>query len=177
MQYLFEDAGLVKKIFCNSKLPLFSYEAYDAIVKEKQPDKLEFLEVLVSRMSPLNHRIFQFLVEFLKYKVAVKEQYNKMGCYNLAVVFAPCLFRPREYKLQDLASSFKFIKVLQAILTNFERLFGDYEHQSKAYRRSSDEQNEECRRWLASGILKKYNPIKDKMRNSIPLSEILRFDE
>ena len=92
---LYLNAGLVKKMFYHSKYPLFSYDCYERIVKEKQPEGLEFLETIVSQLPVLNHRIFQFLVEFLKYKVAAKEQHNKMNCYSLAVVFAPCLFRPK----------------------------------------------------------------------------------
>lgn len=99
---------------------------------------MAFLQLVVNELPLLNHRIFQFLVEFLKYKVAAKEQHNKMNSYSLAVVFAPCLFRPKEYRAEDLAGSTKFVKTLQAIIDNFERLFGDYEHQSQAYRQSSD---------------------------------------
>jgi hypothetical protein len=46
-------------------------------------------------MPPLNYRILQFLLEFLKYKVAAMETHNKMNYYNLSVMFAPCLFRPK----------------------------------------------------------------------------------
>lgn len=79
--------------------------------------------------------------------------------------------------MEDLLSSVKFVKVLQAIINNFEKFFGDYEHQSQIYRRSSDEQNEQSRRWLATSILKRYDPSNDNNRKSIPMSEILRFDD
>lgn len=35
-----------------------------------------------------------------------------MNGYNLAVVFGPCFFRPKEYDLKDLIYSGKFAKIL-----------------------------------------------------------------
>jgi hypothetical protein len=41
-----------------------------------------------------------------------------MSGYNLAVVFGPCFFRPKEYDLKDLIYSGKFAKIL---VTSFEK--------------------------------------------------------
>lgn len=35
-----------------------------------------------------------------------------MSAYNIAVVFGPCLFRPLEYKVDDLINSGKFSKIV-----------------------------------------------------------------
>jgi len=42
-------------------------------MQEKHPESVEFLEGLVQSMPSLHYRIFQFLAEFLKYKVAANE--------------------------------------------------------------------------------------------------------
>jgi hypothetical protein len=48
-----------------------------------------------------------------------------MNEYNISVVFSPCIFRPKDYKIDDLMSSAKFSKLLLFIITHFEKLFGD----------------------------------------------------
>ena len=66
--------------------------------------------------------MFVLLVVFLHDYVISQEPYNKMSAYNLAVIFGPCFFRPKEYDLKDLVYSGKFAKVLVTIFGNPEAL-------------------------------------------------------
>lgn len=52
---------------------------------------------------------------FLNEYVIAQKDYNKMSSYNLAVIFGPCFFRPKEYDLKDLIYSGKFAKILVTI--------------------------------------------------------------
>jgi hypothetical protein len=73
-------------------------------------------------MEYVNQKVFLLLVAFLKRKIIANQAQNKMNAYNLAVVFGPCFFRPKEYDLQDLIYSGKFAKVIITCLSS-EDLF------------------------------------------------------
>ena len=47
-----------------------------------------------------------------------------MSSYNLAVVFGPCLFRPKTYSVEDLLNSGKFSKIILLLLEHFETIVG-----------------------------------------------------
>ena len=46
-----------------------------------------------------------------------------MSAYNLAVVFGPCFFRPKNYRLEDLMSSGKYSFIVKLMLENYEDIF------------------------------------------------------
>ena len=48
-----------------------------------------------------------------------------MSAYNLAVVFGPCFFRPKQYTLQDLMASGKFSFMIKLLLENIEDVIGE----------------------------------------------------
>ena len=47
-----------------------------------------------------------------------------MNAKNLAVVFGPCFFRPKEYRLEALIHSGRFSFIILLILDNFEEILG-----------------------------------------------------
>ncbi|CAI7988977.1 Unconventional myosin-IXAb, partial [Geodia barretti] len=53
---------------------------------------LEALHHLLNRLPALNYAVFERLIFHLA-RVAEQEPANKMSPYNLAVIFAPCLFQ------------------------------------------------------------------------------------
>jgi hypothetical protein len=48
-----------------------------------------------------------------------------MSAYNLAVVFGPCFFRPKHYRLEDLMSSGKYSFIVKLMLENYEDIFSE----------------------------------------------------
>ena len=48
---------------------------------------------------------------------------NKMSAYNLAVVFGPCFFRPKEYRVDDLINSGRFSKIVLLLIENYDKIF------------------------------------------------------
>lgn len=46
-----------------------------------------------------------------------------MTGYNLAVVFGPCFFRPKQYDLKDLIYSGKFAKILVTSFDQYAEVF------------------------------------------------------
>lgn len=74
-------------------------------------------------MPSLNQFVLCFTTHFLRYSIADKKDVNKMSTYNLAVVFGPCFFRPKQYKLEDLMSSGKFSFIVKIILEEYESIF------------------------------------------------------
>ena len=67
------------------------------------------------------------LVVFLNDYVISQKEFNKMNAYNLAVIFGPCFFRPKEYDLKDLIYSGKFAKILMTIFEQPEGLIEEAE--------------------------------------------------
>ena len=70
-------------------------------------------------MQDVEINVLFYLVGFLKMGIVKNQENNKMSSYNLAVVFGPCLFRPLEYKVEDLLSSGKFSKTILLLIENF----------------------------------------------------------
>lgn len=95
--------GCLKKIYANFYIPLFSYELYDMVMSYrstgKEQDDLEFIRTVLVRMESINLKVLLYLMAFLKKGITLFKEVNKMSSYNLAVVFGPCLFRPKEYSL------------------------------------------------------------------------------
>lgn len=60
-----------------------------------------------------------YTTAFMKQGIIKYQEENKMSSYNLAVVFGPCFFRPKQYSLQDLMSSGKFSFMIKMILDNY----------------------------------------------------------
>lgn len=101
--YLLYGLGCVKKIFNNLNSPLFSYEIYDMIMSYRSDGHLEndikFLRTCVGKMNKINRLVLFYTIAFLKKGVIMYQEDNKMSAYNLAVVFGPCFFRPKQYRL------------------------------------------------------------------------------
>lgn len=43
-----------------------------------------------------------------------------MSLYNLSVVMAPCIFRPKKYQINDLVNSPRFANLLYEAVRNLE---------------------------------------------------------
>jgi Rho GTPase-activating protein 1 len=74
-----------------------------------------FIQRMLERMEYVNRKVFVLLTIFFRDYVISQKERNKMNAYNLAVIFGPCFFRPKEYDLKDLMFSGKFAKVLVTI--------------------------------------------------------------
>ena len=70
-------------------------------------------------MEYINHKVFVLLAMFLIDYIIQFKDYNKMTAYNLAVVFGPCFFRPKQYDLKDLVYAGKYAKVLVNIFDHY----------------------------------------------------------
>lgn len=71
-------------------------------------------------MGKVNKIVLFYTISFLRKGIIKYQEVNKMSSYNLAVVFGPCFFRPKQYTLQDLMSSGKFSFMIKLILDNYE---------------------------------------------------------
>lgn len=83
---------------------------------------MALIKGILNEMEYSNHKTFVLLLVFLTDYVVSQQEYNKMSSYNLAVIFGPCFFRPKEYDLKDLIYSGKFAKVLVTLFDRQEEL-------------------------------------------------------
>ena len=76
-------------------------------------------------MPKIHREVLTYMISFLKRGIILHQEHNKMSAYNLAVVFGPCFFRPKIYRLEDLMSSGKFSFLVKLFLENLEDIVGE----------------------------------------------------
>jgi len=98
-------ASMIKKIFRNLGEPICTYKLYEEFksLGDEKTEAETMLKVnkIFSKMKPVNWNTFRYLIVFLKH-VTMFEESNKMNTNNLAIVFAPNLFKPYELTQNDL---------------------------------------------------------------------------
>jgi hypothetical protein len=89
-------AAAVGAFFRELPTPLIPNDRYTDLLRTidltDRDERLEALHHLLGRLPELNHAVFERLVFHLA-RVAQQEPTNRMSPYNLAVIFAPCLFQ------------------------------------------------------------------------------------
>jgi myosin-9 len=89
-------AAAVGAFFRELPTPLVPKDRYTDLLRTidltDREERLEALHHLLCRLPTLNHAVFERLIFHLA-RVAQQEPSNKMSPYNLAVIFAPCLFQ------------------------------------------------------------------------------------
>ena len=112
----------MKKILNNLRNPIFNYKLYAEVINYQSQDEMAFIKKVLKGMEYVKNKVFILLVVFFNDYVIAQKDFNKMNAYNLAVVFGPCFFRPKEYDLKDLIYSGKFAKILMTIFENPQEL-------------------------------------------------------
>jgi len=127
-------AGIVKLYFRELVEPMFPIDLYDCIIPSaltkqgNEPCDLEKIQKAIN-LLPCGHTCVLYrLLQFLN--LVVTHSYNnKMTAENLAIVFAPCLFRhPLENtSMEAVVSDFPLqIKFISSLITNFREVFEEY---------------------------------------------------
>ncbi len=80
---------------------------------------ITFMRSCITKMGKVNRIVMLYVVAFLKKGIITYVEDNKMSAYNLAVVFGPCFFRPKQYRLEDLMSSGRFSFMIKLLLENY----------------------------------------------------------
>lgn len=103
VESVFDAASIMNKMLSALPEPLFTYDAYDNIMREAM--KLEgdistsaafrtHVDSTTKSLPVANIKTLNFLITFLR-EVADCSETNKMTAGNLAIVFGPTLLRPR----------------------------------------------------------------------------------
>jgi hypothetical protein len=131
------SAALVKNFLQSLPQPLMTFELYRefmlATELSDQSQQLGTIHQLISRLPELNHCVLERLLFHLA-RVALSEDSNLMDPNNLAIIFAPCLFRSKkEPKAHDLVKELtKAQKVLHVIISEqVDRLNDNLENIAK----------------------------------------------
>ena len=92
-------AAIIKKIFRHLGEPICTYKLYEEFksIGDEKTDGETMIKInrTLSKMNPVNRKTFIALIRFLGY-VTQFESENKMSANNLAIVFAPNLFKPYQ---------------------------------------------------------------------------------
>ncbi|CAD8189601.1 unnamed protein product [Paramecium pentaurelia] len=89
-------ATVLKNSLINLKTPIFPFEIYQ-ILRDTDPqvptkEFIDMFSIFFAHLPKVNRLTIFRLIEFIKF-VAKFENENKMGLYNLSIIFAPCFFR------------------------------------------------------------------------------------
>mmetsp|Transcript_53853 Transcript_53853/g.73809 ORF Transcript_53853/g.73809 Transcript_53853/m.73809 type:complete len:85 (+) Transcript_53853:246-500(+) len=79
--------------------PLCTFGLYDRfrdLQKVPAGERLEKIKVICEDMPSINRNTFVFLIKFLN-KVIEHESENRMNAYNIATIFTPITFKPKEF--------------------------------------------------------------------------------
>lgn len=120
-------AGLLKRYFREMPEPLIPFDLYDPFLKAVESGESEMralrLQKMVALLSRPRYATLQALMEILV-AVASKRHVNKMGAENLAVVFAPTLFRPKGDNLSQSMNDTPLTTACVVLMIDyFDRIF------------------------------------------------------
>ena len=101
--------------------PLLTWEMYRDFVEAAGRD-LSYLSELINKLPPLHQKFLRYLMYFL-HEVAAQSDKNKMAPMNLAIVFAPNMFRSNGDPLEVLANSAQTATVCQAMVVHCATLW------------------------------------------------------
>ena len=94
---MYSVASVIKKIFRNLGEPLCTYKHYEEFksIGDEKTEAETMIKVnrVLGKMHPINRNTFRELILFLGHVTMFSEE-NKMTEHNLAIVFAPNLFKP-----------------------------------------------------------------------------------
>lgn len=79
--------------------PLCTFALYDRfrdLQKVPADKRLEKIKNICEDMPSINRNTFVFLIKFLN-KVIEHEAENRMNAYNIATIFTPITFKPKEF--------------------------------------------------------------------------------
>jgi len=104
-----------------------TFEKYDDFIilgnkKCEEKEKLVLLRNLTSSLPPENVEILRLLILFLG-SIAENARVNMMTAYNLAVVFAPNLLRPKLDTLETVIEQHVTTSLVKLLIENYEFLF------------------------------------------------------
>jgi len=85
--------------------------------------KIECLRKVVALLPPGNQSLLSYLIKFLN-KVAAKEKINKMTASNLAIVFAPTLYRPKEETFEIVIGDSQHANsLIETFIKSYQQIF------------------------------------------------------
>lgn len=111
----------LKKLFREMGEPLWTFELYtkfkdinDEHWKDNN-EKVELARELIEELPEVNRDTFKALLNFL-YMFTEYQEFNKMKSKNLAIVFAPNLFRAFEVTPNDMIYAQVLVKTLELMI-------------------------------------------------------------
>jgi len=119
--------GLLKCFFRELPEAILTWELYEcflaAICIPDLGARMDCLRKVIVLLPPCNRLILDRLLGFLK-KVTSNQSSNKMSAQNLAIVFSPTLYRPKEETMEIvIQDSTHANHLIELFITQYESLF------------------------------------------------------
>eukprot|EP01117_Protostelium_nocturnum_P005209 TRINITY_DN1894_c0_g1_i2.p1 TRINITY_DN1894_c0_g1~~TRINITY_DN1894_c0_g1_i2.p1 ORF type:complete len:462 (-),score=159.70 TRINITY_DN1894_c0_g1_i2:60-1445(-) len=120
-------AGLLKLYFREMSDPLLTWELYEcflAAVGVPSSDARNDCLRKVLDLLPFVNRLVLAKLMGLLHKVSLHSTTNKMNSHNLAIVFSPTLYRPKEETMEVVMQDASHaVSLIETFITNCEELF------------------------------------------------------
>lgn len=114
----FFNLDLIKRFFTSLKIPIFPYDRFQKLMSDQGvADKVKYMKEIVNTLPEINKLTLIFIFNFFREKVLKKEQFNKMSAQNIAICFAPCIFRSEKPSVADLVYASKGVIYCKLALT------------------------------------------------------------
>jgi hypothetical protein len=112
-------AGYLKKVLRNMGEPLCTFRGYEEFKSmgddNNSNDVIKKLNTTMGKLPEINRNLFRALLKFLGH-VTIFEEDNRMTANNLAIVFAPNIFKPFEMTQNDMIYAVTFVKLLELMI-------------------------------------------------------------
>ena len=77
-------------------------------------------------VDALNRHTLGWIINFMN-KAVSYEEFNKMGQHNMALMFAPNIFRSRGNSVMEMSNLGVKVELTKMMMTNFSSIFVDFE--------------------------------------------------
>ena len=125
-------ANMIKVFFREMQMPLCQTELladFTSIGMQSKETKPKLLKNMMNRMDEMNRNILMEIVKFMN-SFSVLSQENKMDTHNMALMFAPNIFREirgvEQVSMSSLGKMQVHVSNLVCMMQNFQEIFGEW---------------------------------------------------
>ena len=79
----------------NLQEPIFNQDNYKLVLSAHVEEYNSVATNILKSLPILQYEVLSYILGFMLYRVVSEEKFNRMSIYNVSVVMAPCLFRPK----------------------------------------------------------------------------------
>ena len=111
----------------NPLIPISIYEELTGLKDVKEEERVQAIKGVMQNMfklDPMRYNSLRFMMDFCRQVVRFQSE-NKMGSYNMAITFAPVIFRTKHLFKEDIMSVNTHYDVMIRMIENYNEIFSE----------------------------------------------------